>query len=70
MITDSRELCRGSSTLTAPTESRKEFTMRTPGKTLVDLETKFWQSMVDEDTDAALAMLTEPALMVSAHGSM
>ena len=44
--------------------------MATPNKTLVDLETKFWQSMVDEDTDAALAMLTEPALMVSAHGSM
>jgi ketosteroid isomerase-like protein len=44
--------------------------MTTPSKTLVDLETKFWQSMVDEDTDAALQMLNEPALMVSAHGSM
>ena len=44
--------------------------MPTPNKTLVDLETKFWQSMVDQDTDAALAMLTEPALMVSAHGAM
>ena len=44
--------------------------MTTPKKTLVDLETKFWQSMVDEDTDAALALLTEPALMVSAHGAM
>ena len=42
----------------------------TPSKTLVDLETKFWQSMVDEDTDAALEMLHEPALMVSAHGAM
>ena len=42
----------------------------TPHKALVDLETKFWQSMVDEDTDAALQMLTEPALMVSAHGAM
>jgi len=39
-------------------------------KALVDLETKFWQSMVDQDTDAALAMLTEPALMVTAHGAM
>ena len=50
------------STLTAPTEPRprKEFTMATANKTLVDLETKFWHSMVDEDTDAALAMLTEP----------
>lgn len=37
---------------------------------LVDLETKFWQSMVDQDTDAALKLLDEPALMVSAHGSM
>ncbi len=39
-------------------------------ETLVDLEKKFWQSMVDQDTDAALALLGEPALMVSAHGSM
>ena len=37
-------------------------------KTLVDLETKFWQSMVDQDTETALKMLDEPALMVSAHG--
>jgi hypothetical protein len=39
-------------------------------KALVDLETKFWQSMVDQDTDAALKLLDEPALMVGAHGSM
>ena len=39
-------------------------------KTLVDLETKFWQSMVDQDTDAALSLLTEPAVMVTAHGAM
>ena len=44
--------------------------MTTPVRTLVDLETKFWQSMVDEDTDAALQMLNEPALMVNAHGAM
>lgn len=44
--------------------------MPTASKTLVDLETKFWQSMVDQDTSAALAMLNEPALMVSAHGAM
>jgi hypothetical protein len=44
--------------------------MRTPSKTLIDLETRFWQSMVDQDTDAALEMLSEPALMVSEHGSM
>lgn len=38
--------------------------------TVIDLERKFWQSMVDEDTDVALGMLTEPAFMVSSHGSM
>ena len=27
--------------------------MPTPSKTLIDLETKFWQSMVDQDTDTA-----------------
>lgn len=41
----------------------------TPRQTLVDLETKFWQSMVDQDTDTAVALLTEPATMVSAHGA-
>ena len=44
--------------------------MPTSSKTLIDLETKFWQSMVDQDTDTALEMLTEPALMVSSHGAM
>lgn len=44
--------------------------MATPSKTLIDLEKKFWQSMVDQDTDAALEMLVEPALMVSSHGAM
>ena len=39
-------------------------------KTLVDLETKFWQSMVDQDTDTTLSLLCEPAVMVSAHGAM
>jgi ketosteroid isomerase-like protein len=34
------------------------------------LERKFWQSMLDEDTDAALALLTEPAFMVSPHGTL
>ena len=38
--------------------------------TLVDLETKFWQSMVDQDTDTTLSLLCEPAVMVSAHGAM
>ena len=44
--------------------------MQTLGNTLIDLEKKFWQSMVDQDTDVALSMLKEPALMVSAHGAM
>ncbi|MEP6791851.1 MAG: nuclear transport factor 2 family protein, partial [Ramlibacter sp.] len=44
--------------------------MQTPTQDLTALEKRFWQSMVDEDTDAALALLDEPALMVSAHGAM
>jgi ketosteroid isomerase-like protein len=44
--------------------------MPTPNKTLIDLETKFWESMVNQDTDAALEMLSEPALMVSSHGAI
>ena len=44
--------------------------MQTSNKTLIDLETKFWQSMVDHDTDTAVSMLAEPALMVSSHGAM
>ena len=39
-------------------------------QSLVDLETKFWQSMVDQDADGAVALLNEPALMVSAHGAL
>lgn len=44
--------------------------MPTPSKTLIELETRFWQSMVDQDTDSALELLNEPALMVSSHGAM
>ena len=44
--------------------------MQNPSSTLVNLETKFWQSMVDNQTDVALDLLCEPALMVSAHGAM
>ena len=44
--------------------------MPNQAKTLTELEKKFWQSMVDQDTDSALEMLAEPALMVSSHGSM
>ena len=44
--------------------------MTTPTKILIDLETKFWQSMVDQDTTSALQLLHNPALMASAHGAM
>ena len=39
-------------------------------KELIELETRFWQSMVDEDAETAQSLLTQPALMVSAHGTM
>ena len=44
--------------------------MPTADSTLIALEKKFWQSMVDEDPDAAIEMLDEPALMVSAQGAL
>jgi hypothetical protein len=44
--------------------------MLTAEQKLVDLETRFWQSLVDQDTDTALGLLSEPALMVSSHGAM
>jgi hypothetical protein len=44
--------------------------MPTPSNTLIELEKRFWQSIVDEDTDTALELLTEPSLMVSEHGAM
>jgi hypothetical protein len=44
--------------------------MPTTHSELIDLERKFWQSLVDEDTDTALSMLDEPAMMVSSHGAM
>jgi hypothetical protein len=44
--------------------------MPTPSKTLIDLENKFWKSIVDQDTDTALELLNEPSLMVNEHGAM
>ena len=44
--------------------------MQVNSKDLIKLEKRFWQSMVDEDTDTALSMLHEPSLMVSSHGAM
>ncbi len=44
--------------------------MTTSAKILIELETKFWQSMVDQDTDSALQVLHDPAMMSTAHGAM
>lgn len=44
--------------------------MTSPQQTIVELENRFWQSMVDNDSDTATDLLTEPALMVSTHGAM
>jgi len=44
--------------------------MEHPSGTLKALELKFWQAMADNNIDAALKLLYEPALMVSTHGSM
>ena len=44
--------------------------MRTPAKDVVDLERKFWQAIVEQDSDTATELLCEPALMVSTHGAM
>jgi len=44
--------------------------MRTSSETLIELEKRFWQSMVDQDADVALSLLNEPALMVGGHGAM
>jgi len=37
---------------------------------LIALETRFWQSMIDNDNDVATGMLAEPAAMVSPYGKM
>lgn len=42
----------------------------TSSETLVGLENRFWQAMVDQDADTATELLCEPAMMVSAHGAM
>jgi len=48
----------------------KETAMQSQAREIVDLERKFWQSIVDEDTDTALGMLADQSLMVSSHGAM
>ena len=44
--------------------------MRGTDQELIALEQRFWQTMVDGNTDDALRMLAEPAGMVSSHGAM
>ena len=44
--------------------------MPTPNKTLIDLENRFWQALVDEDADAAVELLNEPSVLVGARGAM
>ena len=44
--------------------------MQSQAREIVDLEKKFWQSIVDEDTDTAVGMLADQSLMVSSHGAM
>ncbi|MGC4061343.1 MAG: nuclear transport factor 2 family protein [Aquabacterium sp.] len=44
--------------------------MQTNRNDIINLEKKFWQSMIDEDTDLSLSMLDEPSVMVSTHGTM
>ena len=44
--------------------------MQATSKDLINLEKKFWQSMLDQDTETAVSLLDEPALMVSSHGAM
>ena len=41
----------------------------TSEKTIIDLEKKFWQSMVDKDTEAAIAMLPEESIVTGAQGA-
>jgi ketosteroid isomerase-like protein len=43
---------------------------KTDEKTIIELEERFWQSMVDKQTQAALDLLDDPALMVSSKGAM
>jgi ketosteroid isomerase-like protein len=41
-----------------------------PTQTLINLENKFWQAMVDKDADTAVEMINEPSVMVSSHGAI
>ena len=36
---------------------------------IIDLEQKFWRTMVDKDTEASVAMLPEKSIVAGAQGS-
>lgn len=44
--------------------------MTSARETLIELEMKFWQSIVDGDSAAAAELLDDQALMVSSHGAI
>lgn len=44
--------------------------MASPAQVIEELENGFWKALVDEDAGTATELLTEPALIVSAHGAM
>lgn len=44
--------------------------MASPAQVIEDLENRFWQALVDNDAGTATDLLTEPALIVSAHGAL
>jgi hypothetical protein len=48
----------------------RRIAMATPRETIIGLEKRFWQSMIDNDTDVGVEMLAEPSLLVNAHGTM
>ena len=44
--------------------------MSTSTETLIELERRFWRSMIENDPDTAVDLLNEPAVMVSSHGAI
>jgi hypothetical protein len=44
--------------------------MTTAQDTLIKFENQLWRSMVEQDVESALAILAEPAVMVSEHGAI
>ena len=44
--------------------------MNKDSNTVIELEKKFWKSLLDQDADTAVDLLTEPAFMVSPMGAM